>query len=368
MAETDFGALSALRKRVYLNQVEVQGRHQSFFDSNGFISQNETNKGLPITRVTELTTTGRGIVAVMPMVTDLDVNKTVVGDNEVTGNESTLGEDVQTITYDQLRHGVKSAGRMSEQATVIKFRATAQERLAFWKADLRDELTFLTASGRAYSLTYNGAARAANQLTSLNFAADVSAATTNRIVYAGAATSEATLTAADTMSWDVVLKAVTHAKRKAIAPIRNGGRNYYALVMSSEQFRDLVISPDYKAIVSTAEARGKDNPLFSNAKVVVGGVIIYEHQKVYHTLGGTAWGGGTVHGAQALLLGASAIGMVDLPELDTLEESDVNDYKNKPGIAMGFAFGLKKSVWKSKYDADAKEDTAIISVKTAAAA
>lgn len=366
---TDFGSLAAIQKRVYLDQVAVQGRHQSFWNNNGFISANESNTGLPITRVTKLTETDRGTSAVMPLVPDLDINKAIVGDNELTNNEATLGADSQTIRIDKMRYGLKSKGEMAEQATVIRFRAQAQEKLAFALADVKDELTFLTASGRAYSLTTDGATRAASQFTQLTFAADVVAASTNRILYGGAATSEATLTAADTMTWNLVVKAQAFAKRKAIQPIRSGGRDYYALVMSTEQMRDLVQSPDYKAIVSTAEARGSSNPLFANAKIVINGVVLYDHQKVYHTLGGTAWGAGnTVHGAQALLLGAQALGMCELRNRAAMVEADQTDYGNRPGIAIQNVWGILKPQWKSKYDANAKEDAGIVSIKTAAAA
>jgi N4-gp56 family major capsid protein len=369
MAFTAFGALSALQKRVWLDQVAVQGRHRSFWLSNGFVSTDENNTGLPVTKVTKLNETERGTEAVMPLVPDLDINSGVVNDNELEGNEAVLGADSQTIRIDQLRNAVKSKGRMAEQETVIRFRAQAQDKLAFWLADVKDELMFLTVAGRAYTLTTDGATRAASQLPDLKFAADVAAASTNRIIYGGAANSEASLTASDTMTWNLVVKAAAFAKRKAIQPIRQAGREYYCIVMSTEQMRDLVQSADYKAIVAQAEARGSQNPLFANAKAVIQGVVLYEHQKVYHTLGGTAWGAGnSVHGAQAALIGAQALGMCELRGKAAMAESDNKDYDNRVGIGISNIFGLLKPQYKSKYDANAVEDAAVVSIKTAAAA
>ena len=45
----------------------------------------------------------------MQLVLDLQ-NDGVVGDNELEGNEEAMVNDAQTITIDQLRHGVKSKG------------------------------------------------------------------------------------------------------------------------------------------------------------------------------------------------------------------------------------------------------------------
>lgn len=366
---TAFGNLASLVVRVWLDQARQQGRDRQFWGSNGFISSDENDTSLPVTRVTKLSTNSKGVSAVMPLVPDISIDDAIVGDNELTGNESVMGADSQTIRIDQLRYATKSQGLMAEQATVLDFAVQAREKLAFVMADAKEELMFLTAAGRAYTLTTDGATRGASQLPNLSFAADVTAASTNRIVYAGAATSEATLTAADKMSWNLILSTVAKAKRKRIPTIRNKGKEYYVMVMTPEQFRDLSQSADYKAIVSQAEARGSENPLFSNAKVVVGGVVLYDHNKVYHTLGGTAWGAGnTVHGAQAMLLGAQALGICELRNRDQMAESEITDYRNRRGLGIANTFGVLKPQFKSKSDANAIEDFGIIQVKTAAAA
>jgi len=366
---TAFGNHAPLVVRVWLDQAREQGHDRIFWTTNGFVSANENDTSLPVTRVTKLSTTSGGLSAVMPLVRDIDINDGVVGDNELTNNESVLNTASQTIQIDQLRYATKSQGMMAEQATTLNFAATARRSLAFVVADAKEELMFLTAAGRAYTLTTDGATRAASQLPNLSFAADVVAASTNRIIYAGAATSEASLTAADKMSWNVVLQARTSAQRKRLPAIRKGGKEYYALVMTPEQYRDLCQSADYKAIVSQAEARGTDNPLFNNARVVIGGVVIYDHAKVYHTLGGTAWGAGnTVHGAQAMLLGSQALGIAELRERDKMAEGELTDYQNRQSIAIANTFGVLKPQFPSKYDANTTEDYGIISVKTAAAA
>lgn len=372
MATTDFGALSDLDKKVWSLQVSKQGRDDNFFMSNGFMGSNTMDTTKPIQRVTELTQTERGTEAVLPLVTDLSGGG-VVGDNQLEGQEEALLTDAQTIRIDQIRNGVRSKGKMAEQATVLRFRVQAKDALSFWLADLIDELLFLAAAGRAFSLKTDGSSRGTTQLTQLKFAADVVAASTNRIMYAGSATSEATITAADTFTWDLVTTAKAFAKRKRIRPVRAGGRSYYILVLSTEQCRDLEKTADYKALVAQALPRGLDNPLFNNAKKVINEVVIYDHQKVYNTLGlasGSRWGSGsTINGAQAFLMGAQALGFAQLGDgTPGMEESDNTDYKNRPAIGISRIIGILKPQFKSKYDANAREDYGMVTLKTAAAA
>ena len=71
-------------------------------------------------------------------------------------------------------------------------------------------------------------------------------------------------------------------------------------------------------------------------------------------------------GAQALLLGAQALGYAKVNATEW-SESDITDYGNRPGIGYGAKFGLLKPQFKSNASATAKEDYGIISIKTAAA-
>ncbi len=369
---TDFGSLTTLQKRMWSALVNLQGRDDNFFESNGFVSSSTQDTGKVIQRVTELTKTERGTECVMPLVADL-TSGGVVGDNDLDGNEVSLVADSLTIRIDQLRNGVKSAGRMSEQQTVLRFRVQAKDALAFWLADTKDDLTFMTAAGRAYSLNTDGSVRTGTQIPQLRFGADVTAPTGNRIMHAGTATSEASLTAADTMTWNLVIAAKSFAKRKRVRPIRAGGRGYYILVLSTEQSRDLSSSSDYKTLQAQAMPRGMDNPLFTNAKRVIEDVVLYDHQKLFNTLGmtsGSKWGaGGTIDGAQAMLMGAQAIGMAQLSDGSPgFEESDKTDYGNRQGLGIGRIFGLRKSVYKSRYDNQSSEDYGIVHLKTAARA
>lgn len=368
-ANTDFGALTTAQKKVWSAKLWMQYRDESFWMSNGFIG---TNGNTPVQRVTELTKTERGQECVMQLVNDLEGDG-VVGDNPLEGNEEQMVNDAQIIKIDQLRNAVKSKGRMSEQATVIRFREQAKDKLGFWLPDKLDELMFLTVSGRAYTNKTNLATRSAgSQLPQLAFAADVAAPSTNRIKYAGSATSEATLTTSDKMTWNGIVGYKSFAQRQGIRPIRQGGKEYYAMVMSPEQRRDLLQDTNYQTIVSRAQERGSNNPLFKNALAVVDGMILYDHRKVINTLGlvsgSTKWGSGnTVDGAQAVLMGAGALGFTTLGGGEW-NESDNTDYGNKTGIGYGQMIGLLKPQYKPTASSSSREDYGTIAIKTAAAA
>lgn len=369
MALTDFSTLTNAQKKVWATRVWREGRDQGFWFVNGFMGRDTGDATKPVHYVTELTKTERGDTCIMQIVLDLQ-NDGVVGDNELEGSEENLVNDDITIHTDQLRHGVKSKGRMSEQKTVIRFREQAQDKLAFWLADTLDELGFLTVSGIAYTKKTNGANRpGSSQLGSLAFAADITVPTSNRAIYINS-TSTATLAITDTMSWDAIHDANARAKRKRIKPIRINGQSFYALILSPEQLRDLKKDDDYKNAVARAGNRGPDNPLFRGAVTVVDGIMIFESNKICNTLGlasGAKWGAAsTVDGAQALLLGAQALGFARIGEA-AWEESDNTDYGNKQGVAYGRIIGFVKPHFLSTVD-NSEEDFSVISIYSAAAA
>lgn len=367
MAATDFGALTEARKRVWGSEIWLAGRDQNFWMSNGFVSKAANS---PVQMITELTETERGRECIMQLVADLQGDG-IVGDNLLEGNEESMFNDTLVLKIDQLRHGVRSKGRMSEQTTVIRFRTVGKEKLGFWLADKMDELMFLTLAGMTYDKRLDGSTRVDSQLPSLAFNADVTAPTTARRMFAGVATSTASLTASDKLTWNLIVAAQAYAKRKRIKPIRSGGREYYALLISTEQMRDLKTDTTYQTLVSKAAPRGDGNPLFKNAIAVVDGVVIYDHQKVPNTLGlasSSKWGAsGTVDGALGQLLGAQAIGFAKLGNMD-YNESDNTDYNNRPGMAVGGMFGMVKPRYKSIYDSNTTQDFGTITIYTAAAA
>lgn len=368
---TDFGALSEGRKKVWAVSVWKHGRDESWWFRNGMVGNDAMNTNRPVQRITELTRTGRGDICIMQLVADL-MGDGVVGDNVLDNNEEAMVNDTLELKIDMLRMGVKSQGEMSEQANVLQFRTTARDKLAFRLSEVIDEMMFLCASGVSFAYKTDGSTRSGSQLPQIKFAADIAAPTSNRKSFAAAgATAVTQLTATDVMTWDQVVDLRTIAKRKKIRPIRMGGKSYYILILSPEQCRDLKKDNDYKALVSQGGVRGPKNPLFTGAVATIDDVVIHDHNKVFNTLGaasGAKWGAGLdIDGAQALLLGAQAVGLAMLDNKVLWRESDQTDYGNRPGIAAGRMFGMVKSKWLSPVDGNTVQDFSVISHYTAAA-
>ena len=371
MAQTNFAKNDALVAKVWSSRVWKQIRDRLFWTRNGLLGGDITDSDSVVHYVNEMTSVpGKGTVVVMPLVEELREDG-VVGDNVLEGQDEELITDDQEIRLDCLRNAVKSKGRYSEAQTVLRFRTEARGKLANWGVDRLDELYFLTCTGVDYTLRLNGAARPGHsQFPGLKFASDVVAPSTNRVVYGGAATSTATIVVGDVMTWDLLVGAKAKAVRERLKPLRRRGMNHYIVVMTPEQARDLRRNSDYKDLTAKGQVRGDSNPLFAGTFANVDGLLLFEHNRVYNTIGaaaGSKWGAtGVLDGATALMLGAQAMGFARIGDF-TWAESDNTDYKNKQAIAFGGMFGLLKPQWVSQPDrGNVKEDFGVIVIRTAA--
>jgi len=86
-----------------------------------------------------------------------------------------------------------------------------------------------------------------------------------------------------------------------IKPIIFKGKKYYLLILGSESMYDLKEDSEYNQILRDAWWRGEKNPIFSDASVVIDGVIIHEFEGIQSFDDG---GGATVHGELNLFVGA----------------------------------------------------------------
>ena len=369
MAQTDSGAITAMQKKDWELKCWKAGRDASFFFSTGLMGSGDSDSNKPIHYVKELTKTSRGDKCVMHLVPDIPATA-IAGDNRMKGKERAFTLSTQEIQLDQIRNAIRSAGKMSEQKTVVRFRETAKDQLGNWSGQLMDDLAFLTASGRSYSFNTDGSSRIpGDEVPSLAFAAGVTAPSTNRKFFAGGVASEAALSTAEKMTWSFIVSAVAYAKRKRLKPVRYQGRSKYPIVMSTEEARDLKKDPDYMTNVGRAGGQGSKNPLFTGMFADIDDAILFDHNKVRNTLGaasGSKFGAsGTVDGAQALLLGAQALAFARIGNPEYVEDND-DDYGNQDNIGMSMQVGFLKPVYQSIYDNNANEDFSVISLYTAA--
>jgi N4-gp56 family major capsid protein len=363
MALTNFTTLTTEEKTVWSRDLWMMARNASFtmrFTGRGPNSM--------IQRITELTKSEKGDRAVLTLVADLEGDG-IVGDYTLENNEEAIKAYDEVITIDQLRNANRLAGRMADQKSVVNFRNTSRDILAYWLADRIDQMAFLTLSGIAYTSTNKGGTRAVNptgrNLNDLAFASDVAAPTSNRwrrwdVSTGLEAGATASVAAADLPSWEMMVETKAFMKDQYIRGIKGpGGAEYYHVFMTPQGIAKLKQDDSFLANLRNAGPRGESNPLFSGSMITQDGLIIHEFRHVYQA---TDWGGGTVAGQAVLFCGAQAMGMADigLPYWD----EETFDYGNQHGISIGKIFGLLKPNFNSIYSGQA-EDFGVVRVDTA---
>ena len=365
MALTNFTALTTQEKTVWSRDLWAAARNASF-------AMRFTGKGpnSMIQRITELTKSEKGDRAVLTLVADLEGDG-VTGDYTMENNEEAIKAYDEVITIDQLRNANRLAGRMADQKSVVNFRGTSKDILAYWLADRIDQMCFNTLAGIAYTYTNNGTLRAVNptgrNLSDLAFASDVSSPSVTRwrqwdATNGLSAGDNTAIIAADTPSWEMLVETKALMKDQYIRGIKGpGGAEYYHVFMTPQGIAKLKQDSTFLANLQNAGPRGAANPLFSGSMLTQDGLIIHEFR---HVPSSATWGSGAVSGQAVLFCGAQALGMADigLPYWD----EETFDYGNQHGVSIGKIFGLLKPTFRSIYSGTTVvEDFGVMRVDTA---
>lgn len=384
MALTNFGTLTGDQLQAWSRDFWRVARNASFINQFAGTGQNSA-----VQRITELTKSEKGTKANLTLLADM-TGDGITGDNTLEGNEEALRAFDITIELDQLRFANRIAGRVADQKTIVNFRETSRDMLAYAMADRIDQLAFLTLSGLAYTNKTNGALRttsssAGHELVDLEFASDVSAPTSARHLRVDVANNTSTLvagdttaiTAADKLAYRDIVNLKAYAKDQYIRGLRGAGnQELFHLFVTPQQMADLKLDSDFLANVRNAGIRGPNNELFAgSSSLMVDGVMVHEFRHVFSTEGATSgsssnagaagykWGANAdIDGARALFVGAQALAMADIGLPEIVE--DTFDYGNQLGISVGKIFGLRKP----KYNSDVNgsvQDFGVICLDTA---
>ena len=300
-----------------------------------------------IQRKTELQK-GPGTSINIPLVFPL-TGKGVWDDNILEGNEEALRYGSFDVHLHYIRHAVRLNGLYEEQKTQVNMRNDARDQLANWLSTYVDDVLFAVLTGLKPPFSE----------TDTGYPFPIVTPSSDRVLYAGNKTSEATLTASDVFTADtigVAKRKATADRDTAIRPIRVDGRNTYVMVIDPYQARDLRNDTKWIEAQKHANVRGNDNPIFSGAMGIYEGVVIHEHASVPRT----ATGASDIMVGHALFLGAQAAVIAEGKAPKWVPKKF--DYYNKWGSSIGRMFGVQRS--EAKYDGTNDTDFGVINVMT----
>lgn len=358
MALTNFAALTNEAKTAWSMDLWRHARNLSFM--NQFAG---TGPNSMIQRIEELKKSEKGTRAVITLLADL-TGDGVAGDRALEGNEEAMQSTDQVITVDQLRHANRHEGRIADQKSIVSFRENSRDLLAYWLADRMDQMAFLTLGGFAYSLNPDGTARVGSDLPNLEFAADVTAPTSQRYARWNAQTAGSevlevgsgtnTIVAGDTLMWKTLVRMREQAKNGYIRGLRpQGGMDeLFHVFMTPTAMASLKLDDDYMQNLRHSTSAGYNSKLFKGGGVMVDGMMLHEFRHVPHS---ATWGAGSdVPGSAVLMCGAQALAFADIG--NPYWDEKYFDYGNQPGIAVGKMCGFLKPRFNNIYAGNTVQD------------
>lgn len=361
MAQTVFGKNDPKTQKKWGVGLAVDQAKKSYFEKK-FVGEGANNV---IQRRTELETSPGDRISY-----DLSVQlrgQATEGDARLEGKEEQLRFYTDEVQIDQARHAVSAGGQMTRKRTSINLRQTAKDRLSDYWAMFHDELTFIYLSGarginQDFNFPLDWTGRAGNPLQ---------APDADHILYAGAATSKATLTANDKMSRNLIERACTQAtmmqaqdKENAnMVPVSVEGEDRYVVVMSPYQAHDLRVDTGTNGWMdiqkAAAASEGSNNRIFKGGLGMINNAILHSHRNAirFNDYGA----GNDVEAGRALFMGRQA-GCVAYGTKSGMRWSwkeKMKDFDNEPTVAAGFIGGFKKTRFNNK-------DFGVLSLDTAA--
>lgn len=277
-----------------------------------------------------------------------------IGDGVLEGNEEALTTFSDALIIDQLRHAVRTAGRMSQQRVPFSVRDEALAGLKDWWADRIDWSGFNQLCGNVGpSGSFAAVAPAGIDPRWTGLQSPVAADAGHYSNPNATPTDDSTIVAANIFSLSMIDKAVERAKTltPAIRPIVVAGKRFYICWLHPYQVTDIrtnTSTGQWLDIQKAAMTGGlvDENPIFDGSLGVYNGTILYEDARV--TMGFNPGAGNTqittvrravFAGAQAAMIG---FGRDNGPNKYTWVE-ELFDYENQLGVSAGLIFGLKKT-------------------------
>lgn len=268
----------------------------------------------------------------------------IQGDGTLEGNEEALVTHTDDLLINQLRHAVRSSGKMTEQRIPFTIREEARMGLQDWWSAKFDEWFMNVLTGNS---AVTDTRRTGNNVAT--------APTSNHRIFANGHTTEAaiTATASAIFSLEMIDQAVLKAKTltPVMRPLSTGmGKSDWVMFVTPEIHYDMrrnSSTMEWADIQKAALTGGSltGNPIYTGALGVYGGVVIHESYRipVIDSTGGSKIGRAVLCGAQSAIM---AFGRGHSKNKMSWTE-ELFDYGNQLGVEAGCIAGMKKTVYNS---------------------
>jgi N4-gp56 family major capsid protein len=279
------------------------------------------------------------------------------GDAIVEGQEEELKFFQDSVKIDQARKGVSAGGRMSRKRTLQDLRQVARDREGEFIAEWLDEGYFVYLSGDSTLSAVNQDAK----FTSAFAGNSITAPDADHIMYGGAATSKATVSATDKMSVALLERVSVKPKMMnavnpdvvKMTPITVEGERRFVVLMTPFQSYDLRTETGdlswSKIQQALATSIGRTSEICRGGLGMINNMVLHEHENVRRF--GDYGAGANVPAARALLLGKQA-GVVAYGSAGTKNRftwvEKLTDADNLVNIYCGLIVGMKKTTFNGK--------------------
>jgi hypothetical protein len=275
----------------------------------------------------------------------------VQGDGTLEGNEEALTTYTDNLKIDQLRHAVRSAGKMSEQRVSVRGSRRSQVRPSRLVGRSLRHLPVQP------DLRLHGADRHPVHRQQRDCAPD-----TSHIFRPNSRTTDESLTTGDEFNLAIIDRMVARANQfnnaagtgTPMRPMKAQGRRLFVLFVHDDQVYQLRSSAaagtwvDYQK--AAIQGGDKENPLFTGGDLVgeYNGVLLHRAPRITNGVNSTT-GAAVANTRRAVMVGAQAAMFATGRDFDAGQADkftwveEAFDYGNQLGVSAGAIFGLKKT-------------------------
>jgi N4-gp56 family major capsid protein len=265
----------------------------------------------------------------------------VLGDGTLEGNEERLATYADNLLIDQLRHAVRSGGKMTEQRIPFSIREEAKDGLKDWIAGRMDTAFFNHLCGYTPQ-------------TDLRYTGNNAVLAPTTFVRGGGVANDQSLTTGGEFTLGLIDSAVARAKTATpvMRPLKMDGEDKYVMFLHPFQVQQMRTNTsagqwlDIQKAAVTGDG-SRRNPIFTGALGEYNGVILHESTRITNGVNSSTGAAvantrrAVLAGAQAMLMGFGRSQNSNATSWDWVEK--LFDYENQLGVAAGAIFGMKAS-------------------------